>query len=178
VKRKYHGLTRIIVIIICLVIMAGYGFYRTGKKSNIKLSYPPPIPDVQIPDKATMERVTALSKRLYRLANMSADRTPITLKLFGYEPVDQKRGKNVTPTNITVPRTDFTYYYLSLCFSSEKNSFCVIDNTLYALNSFLPGNERIIKIEHDRVLIKKNSVKDWIYLSRKKEATLPEKEKI
>lgn len=179
-KRKHYGITSIIVIFVSMTAILGYGIYLArGMKSKTKVSYPAPIPDTAIPDQSTMARMKVLNQALYSLVTLSKDPAPSGLKIFGYTPVKSSTGspqrfKNNFDKDHAAK--ELFSYDLSLCFSSKTNSFCVIDSILYRKNALLPDNERIIKIEHDRVQIRKNSVTKWIYLSMKDNQAVKEKQ--
>jgi len=179
VKRKYYGITSIVVICVSFVVILGYGVYLgKGMESKTAVSRPAPLPDTAVPGKSTMNKMKVLHQALYSLVTLSQDPAPSGLKIFGYTPVSQKnrvakRFKNNFDTGSA--HQELFSYDLSLCFSSKTNSFCVIDSVLYTKNALLPDNERVLKIEHDRVQIRKNSIKKWIYLSPKEKQVLKEK---
>ncbi|MCP3876752.1 MAG: hypothetical protein GY699_26885 [Desulfobacteraceae bacterium] len=177
-KRKHYGLFSVAIIGVSILLLSGYGMYLTGNiKSNVKIARPGPLPHVEIPDDATLKKMEKLNRRLISISRMTDDSTPFSMRIFGWEPVLMASNKkSISDTEFNEEHVDFSYD-LTLCFSSKKNSFCVIDKGLFTLGSLLPDHGKIIKIDHDRVQIKKNDVKKWIYLSRKNENNMPVKEK-
>lgn len=173
---------------VAAIVFIGYGYYlKSGVQANIQVPKPAVLPSSQIPDTQTHQKMKKLEKSLVSLAQMKEDTTAVSMKVFGWEPVIPS-GPVFTndimdmndPDIVTFP------YKLTLCFASEKNSFCVIDDVLYANGSMLPDDGKIITIEHDRVQIKKNKITKWIQLSKSsavsdntsdKEKTVVSKEK-
>jgi len=178
-KRKYHGVTTIGVLFVSCLIIIGYGAYLgMDIETIVRTSKLTPLPDLSLPEQSVLNRMKTLDRILPSLATLSTDQAPVTLRIFGYKPSEDLQTKSTQPKINTGQYNDhFLSYKLSFCYSTPKKSYCVINGKLYAKNSSLPGNEKIIRIEHDRIQIQDADQKKWIYLIPKKEK-IPKEEKI
>jgi hypothetical protein len=173
-KNKYHGLAGLIISGLSLICMLSYGVYLADKMTgSIRISRPVSVPDIKVPDQNTMAYIDFLTTHLTNLATLKKRNSNVNLALFGFNPalINEKNIPEIKPTlNIPNPlqeekneeKVHFSYD-LTLSFISLKNSFCVIDDTLYKKNGVLPDGGKILKIENDRVLILKHKKKQWIY---------------
>lgn len=177
-KRRFYGLLSMGVCIAALGAVIGYGVYLAGDmktKGRIKAFKLPE--EVTIPDETVMEQVDELYSKLYGLTVLEDDQAGIALGCFGYKPPEQSYtpGRSAGPRSAHFhsqdPEESFSYS-LTLAFASNKKRFCMIDGKLYANHQTLPDKAKIIAIEHDRVLVRKNKMAKWIYLEQ--EALPPE----
>lgn len=166
-KKKHHGLVRMIIFCLAIGTMIVYGNYISDQLTgSIQMTRPDMAPQAEIPDASTMAYIQYLTPHLEDLGNLKPDNTKADLKLFGYA-TDQKESDlseaelaGIGPEQ--EPQSGFSYK-LSLSFSSKNASFCIIDGKLYKEKASMPDKAEIIKIENDRVLIKKQTRQDWVY---------------
>jgi len=89
--------------------------------------------------------------------------SPLRLGLFGYEPVKDNRASGKDETNQLFFHIK---YPVSLAFTDENKSFCVIKGRFYKSGASLPDGGRILKIEKDQVLIRRHSLNEWVAVGR------------
>lgn len=167
-KNKHHGVTGLIIFGISIASMILYGLFMSSQiKGSIQMERPAVVSSIEVPDAATTSYLQFLDPHLEDLAMLKKNSTSIDLKLFGYTPPKSEKTKSSNnspnqPVSAQEQFVDFSYS-LSLCFASQKGSFCSIGGKLYKEKSTLPDGGKILKIEDDRVLILKQKRKEWIY---------------
>lgn len=173
-KRRYSGIVSMAISIAALAAMIGYGVYLAEKmKGKGKIKFPRLPEEVVVPDKTVMAKVDALYPKLYELTVLKDDPTDACLKAFGYTPTEMERRAANRRAGSHQARIQESFAYdLTLAFASKGKRFCIIDGNLYANHQTLPDKAKIIAIEHDRVLVRKNNMAKWIYLN--KESLIPE----
>lgn len=183
-KPKYSGLATVLIVLMSFTAVIGYGvYYSKNAKAGEKLSFSSPPPDVRIPENALTGKLAALFPLLPGLLSCPEQTAVLSAAMFGKRPVREtlagsSAAPQARPLDTSGPENDtpdIFPYRLTLCFTSPKNSFCVIDGQLYGTRAELPDTGRILKIDHDRVLIRKNDINQWVSLVTE-EAALPEKE--
>ncbi len=182
-KNKHQGLINIIIFCMSIAIVILYGFYQANQiKGSIQISSPAIIPQINVPDPATLAYIDFLNQRLADIAQLKPSDSQVDLSLFGFDPNETNNNKN-TPEQkektLSDPRSDpdmetVFSYHLTLCLTSPSGSFCSIDGKLYKENATLPDGAKIIKIENDRVSISNRNRTAWIY--QKPSAATPKRE--
>lgn len=167
-KNKHHGITGLIIFCVSIASMIVYGIFMSSQiKGSIQMERPAVISNIEVPDAATTSYIQFLDPHLEDLAMLKRNTKNMDLKLFGYTPPKSTKTKSSNNTEkqpVTVPEESVDFSYpLSLCFASQKGSFCSIGGKLYKEKSKLPDGGKILKIEEDRVLILKQKRKEWIY---------------
>ncbi len=171
-KNKHQGLVRSIMFFLSIGLLIGYGYYMAAQiQGSVQISSPAILPRIKLPDAAIMNYIRFLSHYLDDLSRPDGKYAGIDLKIFG--DTTHEKQRQITDDVRTeaafrpVKESAFSYR-VSLSFASQKISFCIIDKKLYKQNAMLPDGGRILKIENDRVLIKKQNLSDWIYPMQKK----------
>ncbi len=174
-KKKHHGLIAVCLIITTLFATVAYAlhtFKDAGKKVHVNSMKQ--LPDITVPSQAEIREMGELANKINTLVFPSgADRKTANLKLFGYQPFNNKVNPDYSgrKTAATV-KTD---YIVTFAFCSEKNRFCIINEALYKEGATLPGGEKIAKIEPKRVLINKQRLGMWIPLDARSKYVRTEK---
>lgn len=165
-KRKHYGFLSVVFIMSAIVTTAVYAFLVSGNvKSETRFDRLKPLPHINIPDPTSIVLIQGFKKELFTLAQPKRnDLSPVNLRLFNYQPVDttfvSKDGKKSMGNSQMK-------YSLSLAFSSGAKRFCVIDGIFYAEGALLPDGGKIVRIEPNRVLVKKQRFEEWAVIEEK-----------
>jgi hypothetical protein len=161
VKRKHHGLLAIVFLGTALVLCAGYALYGPWQATPTPPSrMARPLPDVSLPEPATLKEIESLEKNIHRLAAPpSATAKPVDLGLFGYRRADSPGRPVLIGQGGVSVQFD---YRVSLAFCAQDKQFCIIDGSFYQVGSVLPDQGRVLKIEPKRVLIARHGARKWI----------------
>ena len=89
--------------------------------------------------------------------------SPLRLGLFGYEPVNDNWAGGKDNTNQLSFHIKFP---VSLAFTDDNKSFCVIKGRFYKSGASLPDGGKILKIEKDQVLIRRHDLSEWVAVGR------------
>lgn len=165
-KNKHQGFACLIVFCLSLAGLLGYGVYLADAVTgSLQISAPDANPEIKAPDDGTLAYMNYLIPHLKGIAGPVKNDSPVDLKLFGFSPLLspetpdlKKAGAESEPEEIII-----FPYSLTLSFASLKKKFCVIDEKLYEMGGVLPDGGKILKIENDRVLIRKQNQKKWLY---------------
>jgi len=166
-KRKHHGLICLSIFTFAIAGLIYHCISLSNKitADTIRITSPVSIPDIKIPDDQIIKYIDYLTPKLSDIALLkkNGDYQP-NLTLFGFIPVKEQAINDTTAISLSELEEETAFpYSLTLCFTSLKNNFCIIDNILYQKNGILPDGGKILKIENDRVLILKHKSKAWIY---------------
>lgn len=167
-KAKYNGLTCFIIFAVAGIFLVIYGVMLSDKiAGTIQISRPPSISDIKVPDESVMAYIDFLTPQLPAISKAQDPVNKVRLNLLGFseDPIQKTDIKNTdnTDTALVNAQTNRLSYVLTLSFTSPKKNFCMIDNKLYSEKNSLPDGGKILKIETGRVLILKNSKKQWLY---------------
>lgn len=164
-KRKYHGLISIVIIVVVLIPTAIYAVYSIQapvKGDTVRLAGT--SSEFAIPDMTVMKEISKLESKIMALAN------PIEPKLVYDQPIrfwqysDQHYFRNKT-IDQGGDRVDFkATYTLTFTFSAGEKKFCIIDGSFYPQGAELPDGGKILKIESGKVWVKKGELTKWISL--------------
>lgn len=163
---KRDGLLALFLMAIALSGVLGYFLWWPWQETRPTLAKPlPALPDIQVPDDAVLNEMTALRKHLNRLAYpRAAASREVALGLFGYTPATPALRREAGSTaGLTPPPAQFDYV-LSFALAAGRRHLCLLDGQLFAQGAELPDGGRILAIEPDRVLIEKAPLQRWIYL--------------
>ena len=165
-KQKYHGLLSISLIFIAVIFTVLYSLSTSWERiDEVRISRLKSSPDITVPEPAVIIEIGQLEKRMKSLVYPPiSEPTAVNLILFGYQPMERPRI-TFRGRQTTMPvRVD---YSLTFAFSSNKKRFCIIDGSFYSEGSDLPGGGKILKIESNRVLVRKERFSIWIPLDNK-----------
>jgi hypothetical protein len=164
-KRKYHGLISIVIIVVVLIPTAIYAVYslqgpvraKPFRSTGISSEY-------AVPDMTVMNEIFKLERKMIALANPtdleSMSDQPIRFWHYSdqhyspYKTIDQ--GGEKVNFNAT--------YALTFTFASGEKKFCIIDGSFYTQGADLPDGGKIVKIEAGKVWVKKGELRTWISL--------------
>lgn len=183
-KNKHIGIANITIFGLSILLLIGYGFYMSSQiKGSIRITNPIVVPQIEIPDSATIAYIDFLNNHIHIIADLKDSEHKIDLRLFGYDPETEASKESKVPEPIPNKlekenKELFFNYTLTLCFASPKNNFCSIDGKLYKEGGLLPDGGKILKIENNRVLILKEKQKAWIYQKTTSLSLRPEDEVI
>lgn len=165
-KRKYYA--TIIIVMILLSVSAGAVWLSSSlgvsHSTGPSLIKPEHQVSASVPGSETIKEMKRLERIMPRLMNPAeSDSSRAQLGLFGYytfggEAIRTTGGKSKSSSQMD--------YSLSLAFWGNEKRFCVIDDKFYTEGASLPDGGRIVKIELNRVLIKKQGLSKWITLER------------
>ncbi|MFH2058213.1 MAG: hypothetical protein ABIJ59_04870 [Pseudomonadota bacterium] len=168
-KSKHQGLVNLIIFGVSIALMVVYGIYQAKLlKGSIQISSPAILPQINLPDPATLAYIDFLNQHLPDIARLNKNSSQVDLRLFGFDSSTAPKEKTRPDTPYKTEAADSNSllsfsYNLTLCFASPKGSFCSIDGKLYKEKAILPDDAKILKIENNRVLILKRDKKEWIY---------------
>jgi len=170
-KRKHYAIIIILIILStvsasAVQLLTGIG---TGRSNGPLLIEPEKQVSISVPGKEAIKDMKRLEKVMARLINPSGVNSSRTqLGLFGYPKYkDGAAGTTGKETGLS-PLLDYT---LSLAFWGNEKRFCVINDRFYHEGASLPDGEIIVKIDRNRVLIKKHGFKSWITLEQQANMT-------
>jgi len=165
-KRKYYAT----IIIVIILVSVSAGTVRLSNSLGMRHSTSPSLikPDHQVsasvPGSETIKEMKRLKKIMPRLMNPSeSDSSEAQLGLFGYYTFG---GKAIRTTGEKPELSSQMDYSLSLAFWGNKKRCCVIDDRFYVEGASLPDGWTIVRVELNRVLIKKKKLTKWITLKK------------
>ncbi|MDY6792659.1 MAG: hypothetical protein SWH54_15465 [Thermodesulfobacteriota bacterium] len=177
-KRKYQGLVTLGIFLLVVVATAVYALSDFWKRADkVSLHHMKPMPNINIPQRATLREIDRLGKNLRSIAYPGGPQAaPVDLILFGYQSI-QAAGQRSEPASygrqITLPVE--MNYSLTFAFSSNTERFCLVNNIFCGEGDRLKDGGRILKIEPGRVLIEKRGFKKWVFPDEDKIRTKAEK---
>ncbi len=161
-KRKYHGLISLAVVLIAVGLGALYSRFASQQAAPLaKIKPPHQSFSLSIPDVGMVRQMGRLEKRLGRLAGLvSVPTTPVDLWLFGHGEAQHaglrwRRAPDATGQLVID-------YEVSLAFVARTQQFCIIDGVFYSPGSLLPDQAKVLQIAADRVLIEKQGRQAWV----------------
>ena len=161
-KRKYHGLISIVIIVVVLIPTAIYAVYsfQGAKTKPFRLtgtSY-----EYTVPDMTVMKEVSKLERKMMELANPIEPESTSdqSIRFWHYSDNDYSRNKTLDQRGEKVNLR--ATYALTFTFASGKKKFCIIDGSFYPQGAELPDGGKILKIESGKVLVKKGELTTWI----------------
>jgi hypothetical protein len=164
-KLKHYGVISILIIILSALVVACYAFYSLQPENiTVDIKRQPPMPDLKVPDTATLNEMAVLAKKAAALAfpDIKKKTEPDTT-ILGYTPTKskdyKKRDSEHSPQRLSEGRKD---YSLSFIMTSKTSNVCMIDGMLIKKGAILPGGETLIKIESHGVLIEKAGNTRWL----------------
>lgn len=162
-KRKQQGILSIVMIFSAIVVAGIYSLYVLNAPGDVtRIRVVKSVPDIPVPSAATLHDLAKLEKKVHALAQpVLSDPRPINLVPLGYAAL--KRKWNDSSGDESEMRTPFDYS-LTFAFQSARRRLCIINGELYLEGVDLPDSGKILKIESNRVLIKKNGRKKWLPL--------------
>ena len=170
----------IVFICFCLsILISGIIFYQHSQKkivsSRIRVSKVK-FPTVSQQDKVNIER---LSGKIATLVRPSAKVIPLLdLEPLGYqkttddiivpEPLESLIKEKETPKKkvIVIPPEVKFDYKISMIYISRKQSNTVINGKFIKRGESLPDGAKVLRIRKKKVLIKKQGISKWIFLSK------------
>ena len=162
-KRKYHGLISILIIVAVLIPATIYAVYFVQvpvKGDTVRLREMPT--EFLVPDTAVMKEISRLEDKMTALAN------PIKLESMSDQPIrfwqySDQQYPNYKPINSEGEKIDIqTAHALTFTFTSGEKRFCILDGSFYTQGTELPSGEKILKIESGKVLVRKGELTTWI----------------
>ena len=166
-KRKYNGLVAIVIIGAVLLPTAIYAVYSSqviGKTDTARLKVFPS--DFTVPDAAGMRRISTFEKEMVDISNPKITKSMLDRDVRFWRYSDQNYHRDITNNQRQEEIDAKTAHELTFVFASSEKSFCIIDGSFYAQGAELPGGGKIVKIEPDRVRVKKGKSAQWIPLSK------------
>ena len=166
-KRKQSGL--LICAIAILAILAA-GASMAWRMADVAIDTgvvrkPLPAPVGFVPPSSVVEEINVLERDITDILKpRAADSSPVNLILFGREPEKQETAEADFEGGEVQIRTD---YNLTLTFRSNTKRCCFIDGALYEEGNILADGTKILRIDHNRVLISSREMKAWIPLAEK-----------
>jgi hypothetical protein len=159
-KPKHDGLFSVVVAAAVICATLAYGSLKhPGEMGRMLSVHANPLPEVQVPAAAALERMEQLEKRIGRLNQpANPEPAPLDLALFGYHPLSLKPGARLPGESID----EAVEPTVSMAFYSANKRFCIIDGVYHTENAKLPDGGRIVKVEARRILIVRNGVQKWI----------------
>jgi hypothetical protein len=167
-KPKHDGLLTVVVAAAAVLAAAVLGVLNhPGYMGQLLSSAVKPLPQVRMPDAASLERMGQLERRIERLRQPSnPEPASVDLALFGHYPASLIKSGSLAGRS----GADGLEPKVSLAFFSPTRRFCIIDGVFYAEHARLQDGGTIAKIEARRVLILRNGVKKWIPVTGRSKA--------
>lgn len=165
-KRKHRGLVALGSIILALLVSVF--FLEKMLNSNPHVSNIPQfkhLPNTFVPGPASLKEIGRLERRMENLITPPADkRKNVDLFLFGHQ---SGSGIFTASDGVSVTPPFHMEYHLTFSFHSQGKRFCILNGLLYREGERLPDGGRIVRIKSDRILVKKQNHKKWIYTEYK-----------
>lgn len=131
-----------------------------------------PLSELKAPPRADLEQMDFLERRLGLLSSppprmmQQAD-----LSALGYVPLSPSRSNGPVAGASAQAASK---YRLTLAFDGSVKRYCIIDDQLYPEGAVLPDGATIMKIESRRVLIAKESLRQWLDIEAFADSEVPE----
>jgi len=159
-KRKHHGLISVILMALVLVPAGIYavGVVRSPGRAD-RIGSLQPLSPMTAPSAAVLKDISRLERKMSDLVNPPEFKPASIANIFeGRCPetevemsADAFQGEQAPLKAPTAPSLTFT-------FVSDRQKFCIIDGSFYAEGSELPDGGNILKIEPQRVWVKKEGL--------------------
>ena len=169
-KRKHFSL---LIIVLAISVIAAVLWIETQYPSfadfDSSLSEIRQLSDLKAPDKSVLAKMDRLERHMHLLTMPQPFiRRKADLSAMGYRPVTQVMGNADGKAG-----SDFSTasHRVTLAFDGQVKRFCIIDSNLYPEGAILPDGATILKIESTRVLIAKESFRQWLRVDPLFEAT-------
>ncbi len=166
-KRKHYSIAAIALVLVSISAVAfrlsnGLGKGQIAGPSLIK---PEHLLNVSVPGSSTIKEMKRLQKLIPHLINpIEPNSSKAQLGLFGYYKHDGRAAIRTTGKRDELSSS--MDYALSLAFWGNEKRFCVIDDKFYHEGASLPDGGEIVRIELNRVLVKKKDFTSWITLEK------------
>lgn len=165
-KRKHYSLTTLGVIVSAFIVSAYLGekAMRPGTHTT-PLPQFKPLPNTFVPSAASLKEMERLERKMGKLLTPPVDkRNQVDLILFGH----RSEGNIFASTaDMSISPPVQIEYNLTFSFHSQKKKFCILNGELYREGEKLSDGGHILRIESDRILVKRLNQKKWIYAKRK-----------
>jgi len=163
-RPKYFSM---LAIFLSILILAAAAWLELAPLRGERLSFRAepvmPLAELKVPPKSVLEQMDYLERRMHMLSAPPPQiRQRVDLSGLGYVPLvaadpGQAAGESAENTGPD--------YQLTLAFDGRVKRYCVIDDRLYAEGAVLPDGATIVKIESRRVLIAKESLRQWLNIA-------------
>jgi hypothetical protein len=158
-KRKYHGLISIVIIVVVLIPTAIYAVYSIqvpAKGDTDRLAGT--SSEFTIPDMTVTKEISRLERKMMALANPVEPESLYDQPIRFWHYSDQQYSRNKT-IGQGGEKVDFkATYALTFTFASGGKKFCIIDGSFYPQGADLPDGGKILKIESGKVWVKKGEL--------------------
>lgn len=161
-KPKYQGIVSIGLVLLAIGLAGGYSL-MAGRMEKPRQHVPrqSQVPKISMPSEQDVQRMQQLIPALPRLAVPGVK--PVAgspLTLFGFRdgevPGDAAQADGTDPLQMD--------YRLSLTLLSGNQHYCIIDGNFMAEGTVLEDGAQILKVENQRVLIRKQGDEKWVYI--------------
>ena len=163
-KRKYHGLISIVIIVVVLIPTAIYAVYSFQGAKTKPFRLTGTSSEYTVPDMTVMKEISELERKMIELANPvePESMSDQSIRFWHYSDNDYSRYKTIDQGGEKVNLT--ATYALTFTFASGEKKFCIIDGSFYPQGAELPDGGKILKIESGKVWVKKGELTTWISL--------------
>ncbi len=163
-KRKYHGLISIVIIVVVLIPTAIYAVYSFQGAKTKPFRLTGTSSEYTVPDMTVMKEISELERKMIELANPvePESMSDQSIRFWHYSDNDYSRYKTIDQGGEKVNLT--ATYALTFTFASGEKKFCIIDGSFYPQGAELPDGGKILKIESGKVWVKKGELMTWISL--------------
>lgn len=173
-KRKHLSLMIISLAAAVILIMLWLEvFHLNSRKYESSVKMIQPLSEIDVPNKSALEKMDLLERHMHLLSSPPPlIQRKVDLSALGYMPVMPGIGEGSGDPNSgsTIPA-----HRVTMAFDGKMKRFCIIDSSLYPEGAILPDGATILKIESTRVLIAKESLRQWLSVVPLFEATVPNK---
>ena len=163
-KRKYHGLISIVIIVVVLIPTAIYAVYSFQGAKTKPFRLTGTSSEYTVPDITVIKEISELERKMIELANPvePESMSDQSIRFWHYSDNDYSRYKTIDQGGEKVNLT--ATYALTFTFASGEKKFCIIDGSFYPQGAELPDGGKIMKIESGKVWVKKGELMTWISL--------------
>lgn len=163
-KRKYHGLISIVIIVVVLIPTAIYAVYSFQGDKTKPFRLTGTSSEYTVPDMTVMKEISKLERKMMELANPiePESMSDQSIRFWHYSDNDYSRNKTLDQRGEKVNLR--ATYTLTFTFASGEKKFCIIDGSFYPQGAELPDGGKILKIESGKVWVKKGELMTWISL--------------
>lgn len=159
-KPKHGSLLAVVLMAITIALASWYEVERpklfAGQSNMAPLK---PLSDISVPDKAELAQIDTLERKMHLLATPPLFRKgEADLSGFGYVPLTRQDSGYEKGGTGSLDKSQ----RVTLAFDGKIKRYCAIGGRLYTEGDTLPDGEIIEKIESTRVLIARDTLKQWL----------------
>ena len=164
-KRKYHGLISMVIIVVVLIPTAIYAVYSLQDPIRDKpFRLTGPQSDYTVPDISVMREISKLERKMNEFIDKNEPDMVFDQPIRFWRYSDQYNSRHKTIDQGGEKHNLAATYALTFTFASGGKKYCIINGSFYPQGAELRDGGEIMKIESGKVWVKKGELTTWISL--------------